>query len=298
MIITNYVAPPLLTKRNSVSKKNNITQQQNSTNNAPSFGTNYPNFPTRVAVAINKSCNLKCSYCPNSQVISKIKEQLMPMDLFKKIMGSLKEIDFDGRFYFHTFNEPLFTKKAESYIEEANKNIPKAETRLYTNGMFLTIERLKNIQNSGGVKTMIVTEHTKSHSFLDKLPNIDDELLKGIYVRQPDDLNLVNRGGLLNDTSVSFENNPCLMPKRNLISNERGLVVFCPDDYHETGVLGDLNYQTPIEVIESKKYKDVINKLENGDRTIFPICTKCDRDLERHSVKIPAVEYKKMLLSK
>lgn len=262
------------------------------------FGANYPNFPERVAVAFNKSCNLKCPICPNSQITSKIPEKLMPMSLFKRIMGSLNEIDFDGPFYFTTFNEPFLTEKAESYIEVANKNIPKAETRLYTNGIFLTLERLKNIKNSGGVKKMIVTEHIKTNSFLDRLPNIDDELLEGVYVRKPEHLNLVNRGGLIDVEGNSFENKPCNLPKRNLVSDEEGLVIFCPDDYNKTVVLGDLKHQTPIEIIESKKYKDVVAKLEQGDRTAFPICTKCNRDPNKNSIEIPAVEYKKMLLNK
>lgn len=220
----------------------------------------------------------------------------MPMELFKKILKSLKEIDFDGIFYFHTYNEPLLTEHAEKYIEEVNKHIDKAETRLYTNGIFLTKERLNNIFNAGGVKNIIVTEHTKSHSFLDRLPFIDDELLQGVFVRQPKDLNLVNRGGLVKTKTSVLEQNQCLMPKRNLISNEKGEVIFCPDDYYEIGKLGDLKVQTPVEVIESKKYKDVITELEHGNRNLFSICSKCDRNLENHSIKIPAIEYKQALI--
>lgn len=69
---------------------NNINKISQNNNNLKSqknikFGTNYPNFPERVAIAINKSCNLRCSYCPNSQLKTRIFDRLMPMELFKKI---------------------------------------------------------------------------------------------------------------------------------------------------------------------------------------------------------------------
>lgn len=264
----------------------------------PTFGTDYPGFPTRVALAINTACNLKCSYCPNSLIKTKIIEYLMPKVLFKKITNSLKEINYDGIFYFHTYNEPLVTKEAESYIEIVNKNIPKAKTKLYTNGIFLTADRLKNIQNAGGVKMINVTEHTKTNSFLDRLKDIDDDLLKGVFVRRGHDLNVVNRGGLVNNKPVLLDGYTCLMPKRNLISNPKGKVIFCPDDYYETEILGDLNHQTPIEIIESERYKSISKNLLNGNRKLLDICKKCDRTVDTHNTEISAIEYKKTLLGK
>lgn len=271
---------------------------KNSKKKNPTFGTDYPGFPTRVALAINTACNLKCPYCPNSIIKTKIKEYLMPKELFKKIINNLKEINYDGIFYFHTYNEPLATKETESYIEIVNKNIPKAKTKLYTNGIFLTADRLKSIQNVGGVKIINVTEHTKSHSFLDRLKDIDDELLAGVFVSRGQDINVVNRGGLVNNKPVLLDGYACYMPKRNLISNSKGKVIFCPDDYNETVILGDLNYQTPIEIIESEKYKSIGKSLENGNRTLLDICKKCDRTVDTHNTEISAIEYKKTLLGK
>lgn len=279
----------------------NINKKRNTDSYAKkiSFGTNFANFPERVAISINKSCNLKCSYCPNSLTDLKNREYLMPMELFKKILGHLKEINFDGIFYFHRYNEPLATIKAESYIEEVNKNIPNANTTLYTNGTFLNAERLKNIQNAGGIKTIVVTEHTKENSFLDRLPGIDDELLTNIYVRRPNEINLVNRGGIFGNQAILWGNDPCILPKTNLVINEKGLVVFCPDDFNQTVILGDLNKQTPMEVVKSEKFREISDRLEKGDRSIFSICQKCDRDSKHHdSPRISAIEFKHKVFNK
>lgn len=271
---------------------------QSNTDYNTSFGTNYPNFPQRIAIAINKSCNLRCSYCPNSQIKSKIPEHVMPQKLFLKILDNLKKLDFDGIFYFHTFNEPLLNKNLESYIELLNKYIPKAETTMYSNGMFLTEDKLQSIKQAGGISKFIITEHTKTNSFIDRMLDIRDDLLSNVYVRRPEDLQLTNRGGLVVNKENLAENKPCTMARTNLFSNSYGKIVLCADDYNEIGNLGNLNTQTFEEIIESPLYKKVVEALGNGVRSIFPICEKCDRVMGKQSPRIPAIEVKKEILSK
>lgn len=273
-------------------------QIQNNNYYTPAFGTNYPNFPEKIAVAINKSCNLRCSYCPNSQIKSKITEHVMPQKLFLKILDNLKNLDFDGIFYFHTFNEPLLNKNLEAYIELLNKYIPKAETTMYSNGIFLTENKLQSIKQAGGIRKFIITEHTKTKSFINRLKNISDDLLANIYVRRTEDLKLTNRGGLVVNKENLAGHEPCTMVKTNLYSNSYGKIILCADDYNEIGDLGNLNTQTFEEIIESPLCKKVVETLGNGIRTMYPICKKCDRVMEKQSPRIPAIEVKRELLAK
>lgn len=257
------------------------------------FGTNYKNFPNFIAASINETCNLKCHYCPNTFLKKPVKEHLFPMDLYKKLLASLKEIDYDGIFCFHRYNEPLLTSKAEEYFELANKYIPLAETRLYTNGMYLTKDRLESIQNVGGIKTIIVTEQSPEKSFIDRLTDIDENLLKGIYIRKAADMNLVNRGGLLKGQKELTEKNiPCDMPARNLVFDSYGKTIFCPDDYYKSVVVGDLTKQTPIEIVESEKFQTISKALLNGERDIFDVCRNCNRTKSTQlSIRIPAIDF-------
>jgi len=259
------------------------------------FGTNYKDFPNFISASINEACNLKCSYCPNALRQKPLKEHLFPIELYKKLLSALKEISYDQIFCFHRYNEPLLTKKAEEYIGLANQYIPEAETRLYTNGMYLTEERLKSIQNAGGLKTIIVTEHTPLKSFIERISGIEESLLRNIYVRRAADMNLINRGGLLEgQAELPTKNMPCDMPARNLVFDSYGRTIFCPDDYYGTVIVGDLNSQTPIEIVESEKFKAIGQALLNGERNLFKVCQNCNRTKSTAlSVRIPAIEFLK-----
>lgn len=278
-----------------ISKISKFSSNEKIKKNKQSFGTNYKGFPNFISVSINELCNLRCSYCPNSLVKAKHEESLFSPQLFKKFLNQLKEIEYDDIFCFHRYNEPLLIPDAEKYIEEVNKNIPNAKTTLYTNGMFLTKERLINIKNAGGIKTIIVTEHTQKDSFIKRLPEIDDELLKNIVVRRAKDINLVNRGGIFVNQPQIEKNLPCDMPKNNLCIDTKGKVVFCPDDYFGTNVVGDLNEQTVIEIVESTKFKDVSESLLKGERDKYDVCKNCNRTKSNPlTERILALEFKKM----
>jgi radical SAM protein with 4Fe4S-binding SPASM domain len=166
---------------------------------------------------------------------------------------------------------------------------------LYTNGTPLTAKRLASVKNALGPEgKIIVTEHTKAASFIDRLPEIDDGLLPNVFVRRSQDLNLVNRGGLLSDQTTSIENQFCLMPKLHFTVNTEGKVVFCPDDFFNTGVIGDLNKQSLRDIVESPHYKDVRDSLQRGERYKFQECKDCNRIMgSDRSPTIPAIDFKK-----
>lgn len=260
------------------------------------FGTNYKGFPNFITVSINEACNLSCSYCPNSLQKIKPKETLFPMELFRKFLKELNNLEYDDIFCFHRYNEPLLTRKAEDYISETNKYIPHAKTTLYTNGIFLTSERLKQIQNAGGVRTIIVTEHTPEGSFISRLPEIDDDLLKNIFVRQGNQVNKINRGGILLNQPKIKDNLPCDMPKNNFCIDTQGDVVFCPDDYYKTIIVGDIKKQTATEIVESEKFKYTSESLLRGERDKFSVCKNCNRTkCSPLTERISAIDFKKQL---
>ena len=261
------------------------------------FGTNYKGFPDWISASINETCNLKCHYCPNAFLSKPVKEHLFPIDLYEKLVSSLQKIYYNGIFCFHRYNEPLLTRKAEEYIELANKYIPDAETRLYTNGMFLTKERLESIKNVGGLKTIIVTEHTPLKSFIERISTLDESLLENIFVRRAQDMHLVNRGGLMKgQKELTTKNLPCGMPARNLVFDSYGKAIFCPDDYYGSIIVGDLNKQTPIEIVESKVFQSVSEALLRGERSRFSVCVNCNRENSiKESDRIPAIAFIKAI---
>ncbi len=262
------------------------------------FGTSLKGFPASVGIAINKNCNLKCSYCPNKFIEKYPPEQVMPIPFYKKILNDLKEIDFDGLLYFSRFNEPTLVK-VEKYIKLAKEKLPKARTELYTNASIIDSKRLKSLKDSG-IDLIIATQHT-AKGFIDRLKNIPDELLKNVHVHYGDEMRLVNRAGVLNSIEEPL-NKPCYSVSRVFVVDTDGKVPICIDDYQPSVILGDLHDKSVKEIWTDPYYENLRHQIgEVGNREILDLCKKCDRTPEHRlatnfNLNMNEASYRKKLL--
>ena len=80
-----------------------VSKAQNLKNNVPPFSS--------VEFSINGACNRRCIFCPrvNKADYPNILESL-DMKAFKNLIIDLKSINYNGRFSFTGFCEPLLTK--------------------------------------------------------------------------------------------------------------------------------------------------------------------------------------------
>lgn len=93
-----------------------------------------------------------------------------------------------------------------------------------------------------------------------------------------------------------MDNLPCDMPKNNLCIDIRGDVVFCPDDYYKTIIIGDIKKQTATEIIESEKFKYISESLLRGERNKFNVCKNCNRTKSTPlTERISAIDFKKQI---
>lgn len=118
------------------------------------------NFLQNVEIEISSLCNRHCSYCPQCKIDRK--RELLPFDIFEKIMYELKEINYSGGLAFHQYNEPLlefeYLCKCISFSRKVNPNI---RLELYTNGDLLTKKKYRKLKKLG-VNRLVVTCHLNS----------------------------------------------------------------------------------------------------------------------------------------
>lgn len=241
------------------------------------FGNSPKSFLEIIEVGVSKNCNLHCNYCPNTFLTQKPAEQIMSMPLFEKILENLKKINFQGKFTFHRYNEPLIVN-VEQYIVAAKKYLPKISAELSTNGSMLSKARLEKLQETP-VDKIIVTQHTKK-GFIDNLDKIPDNLLKNVDVRYGDELILVNRAGILWKTQKELSK-PCYYVEKALAVNSDGQVPLCADDYYSKIVLGNLKNESLEEIWNKPSVSKLREQLIKGNRKFINLCRNCNRIAEK-----------------
>lgn len=224
--------------------------------------------PNVVEIEVNRRCNRRCSYCPNSLDDWRQPEERIEDALFHRIIVMLAEINFSGRLSFHFFNEPLLHPWIEDLVRIARTSLPLAYIVLYTNGDLLDECRYQRLL-AAGIDHFLVTRHG-----WDKYPERPFQ-----FVQHPDNFALSGRGGTIANVSAPLEI-ACYGPSEMMVVTVIGDVVLCHEDANRTYVMGSLDRQELAEVWESEAFVVARQKLEAGCRGDGPaICHQCDNRL-------------------
>lgn len=112
-----------------------------------------------LEIGISSYCNRTCSYCPNSFVDRRSAKNYMSDELFFSILNSLREIDYRRTISLHRYNEPMADYDyLLKRISQIRAQVPNAQVRLFTNGDYLTRERLDTLCELG-LTQITVTVH-------------------------------------------------------------------------------------------------------------------------------------------
>lgn len=225
-------------------------------------------WPDVVEIEVNRHCNRKCEYCPNSVKDLRGQPAYMEIELFRHIISMLQKINFTGRLSFHFYNEPLIRNDLEQLVTLARPELPKAHFVLYTNGDLLTDERHERLLKAG-IDLFLVTRHD-----WDSYPKRSFQ-----RVQVPSDFAISSRGGTVVPVSGPL-NIPCYGPSEMLIVTATGDVVLCHEDACREHIMGNLGQQDLTEIWKSAAFEQVRKPLEAGLRNSGPkICSNCDNRL-------------------
>lgn len=272
-------------------------------------------LPTGVGFEINRNCNANCKYCPNHDNPDRLLKIFMKTSLFKKAIRDLRKIwgraakkgfkfidQQNNRLhnfavYYHFFGEPLLDSRLEVLLRFTKRMLPNVKRKVFTNGIVLTPERLKSILKAGATE-VIISRHTPNTAFMKNLTNIPDEMLENVHVNFPEEMGKSNRGGSLLGLGSEEDksNSICSIADEEFTIGWSGDIYLCYDDFNREAVMGNINKSSIGKIWDSLKYNIIRKRLsKDGDRSVTPICQKCNRDDSVRLAMYDALDVKKTL---
>ncbi len=257
------------------------------------FSTTSPTF-TAVEIEINGSCNQKCSYCPNA-TYSRAEKGEMSLALFVKVMKELEMINFKGRISYDFYNEPMISFNFFKFIELTRNHLPQSSIELYTNGSLLTLDYFLKLE-SYNITYYIITKHEKVIELpIEKYLNqLTGEQKSKIVLRSHDELIKTNRGGSVPSIGPREIPKllPCHIPSHIITITCEGNVLPCFEDFYEQNVMGNIHYNSLMEIWNSPKYLNFRKNLSLALRHKYKPCDQCNR----HQICKPIADWKKYVL--
>ena len=222
---------------------------------------------TVVEIEVNSHCNKRCVYCPVSMLPPLTVPKFMPDKIFERVIEELLRIDYQGLISYHFYNEPLIRRDLEQLVKQVACCLPHAYQFLYTNGDFLTEDRYHSLIESG-VNHLMISSHDNKY-----VPSRPHQT-----VQYPKELVLSNRAGMMPSIATVDKplQQPCFAPSDNFIVTVTGDLVLCCDDAKRTNLMGNIMNSSIEEIWFSRKYQEMRKHLEAGDRTVLPLCRKCN----------------------
>lgn len=238
-----------------------------------------------VELETHAYCNRSCSFCPNAFLPRRDKTQVMPEEMFLKVMDELNGMEFAGDLRMQRYNEPLADPIIYERIRQARQRLPHADLSFHSNGDFVTLEALKKLDTAGlnNVYVSLYPDYKKKNlreqgnelclAFLRKVgvsaEPITCKACLGRYRFHVGRLSVwvsgfdligsgTDRGGTLTELAGKIRRSPCLQPFSRLYIDWTGDVFPCCNlrtDFpgHRDYVLGNVKVSSLREVYFSAK---------------------------------------------
>jgi len=262
------------------------------------YGLN--DFFDTIALETTTYCNLRCSFCPNSNHERGLQknEKQMDKEVFMKIIDELAEIEYRGKVALYSYGEPCTDNRLPELIQYAKQKLPNSFVEINSNGFLLTVELYQTLVRAG-IDKIYVSQYTdkmpssvvKVYEFLKENPEFPDRIQYRIFNAETYPL-LSNRGGEIEmEQSVNYERPICGYPHHAQTIDWEGNWVLCCNDYHSSIKFGNLGKETIMQVWNKPYFKKIREDTNNGiyDLEICKVCVghkpmKKNQDLENNSL--------------
>ena len=289
-------------------RENNLNIIKKSINSTIQLTTQYNNYEIMknifkenvklVEIGISSFCNRKCWFCPNS-IVDRFSQNIeLDENLFIKILEELKEIDYSNSLYLHRYNEPLYNKwLLLKRIRQAREYLPKAIISINTNGDYLTLDYLNDL-NEVGVNMMYITYYYNWNDkniefdleniikpgmfkFINKLgieysKYIENDNGYYIYIKYKSidieyrALNMEkianDRGGIIQGVNIKERTSQCFLPNIQVSIDYDGTYSMCCNirsdvEEHKDYIIGNIRDNTIFELFINDKIINIRKKL-------------------------------------
>ncbi len=239
-------------------------------------------LPCLISIETINRCNSTCSFCPVNKNADCRPFQKMSEELFYKIIGELKAVDYDGYLNLYVNNEPLVDVRIEDWYRYAKEQLPKAKMLLYTNGLLMTRERFDRI--APYIDKMIINNYSENMTLHKNLADLYEYIRFNpeykerditIQIRFIHEI-LTNRAGdAPNKKKKNKINWLCIMPYTDVTIFPNGTVGLCCSDALEKTNYGNVSEKCLWDIWESDVYKK-LREIIGRDRNDYSFCKGCD----------------------
>lgn len=237
-----------------------------------------PELFRAIEIETINRCNGKCSFCPVNIYQEQRVYAKMTEEIFKKIIGELESINYQGTIALFSNNEPFLDDRIIEWNKYMRSKLPKAYIYLYTNGSLLDIEKLEELLPV--MDRMVIDNYEmKKEKILEITTWCSTNALgKKVEIlnRKQDEI-LSSRGGQApNKNDVKTINEKCFYPFQQLIIRPDGKISLCCNDALGKYTLGDVNNNSLTEIWNSEEYKTIRREMKKNGRKNLLLCNKCD----------------------
>lgn len=268
------------------------------------------NLPKYIELETSKLCNRKCAWCPNGENNARESQDIINWNLFLSILTQLSKLKYSGWIALHNYNEPLLNPRLSKEIKTAKEILPMSSPCVFTNGDFITLDIINEL-NLAGLKylriTLYPTSKSKTESSIQQIQRwvnikkLSSFLWQYKHVRQGEsafidhngtDIEIISpnlltynyRGNTSFAAIIEQRTKPCFMTSHSAAIDYKGRMKMCCNIYpenssHEPYIIGDLNNETFEELWNSKQLIDLRKRHSKSDWSMSLICSKCNQYL-------------------
>lgn len=238
--------------------------------------------PSFIEIETYNRCNGICDFCPVNAKSDPRAEMKMTDELFHKIIDQLSEMDYSGRLSLFSNNEPFLDERIIDFQRYARKKLPNAYLHLFTNGTKLDIRKFEEIIDN--LDELIIDNYNQELrlipnckrivEYCSNKPNLISKVT--IVMRKPHEV-LTTRGGDAPNRSEkrAVTGVKCTNPFAQMVIRPDGKVSLCCNDPLGKMTLGDLRYESIIDVWNGEKFGEIRKKINIGRERISH-CRYCD----------------------
>ncbi|GIX49442.1 MAG: radical SAM protein [Candidatus Tectimicrobiota bacterium] len=265
---------------------------------------------TRIQIQTVSWCNRSCAFCPSGKF--PVPKAFMPLEVYRRVIDQLAELEFAGRLSPYLMNEPLLDKRLPELIAYARQRCPQSWIAINTNGDALS-ESLACRLFEAGLNCLDVNAYDSPQQHAAHLalaarvakrrpglrvhrgyldPTFNGEglprSLQILHCRDMSDWEgrfrakratpgLTNRSGNVPAARRLAAPLPlgCPRPFEQMYINYLGQAVLCCNDWRFEVVMGDTAQASLREIWTNAKYEAYRRQLARQNRAM-PLCATCD----------------------
>lgn len=202
-----------------------------------------------ISFEIGTSCNLKNIHleCPINKIKREPGRKTLTPDIICTAMDQAKELNFNGHFAFHHYNEPLlYIEKIQEVIEKR----PDYKYLLWTNGMLLQDIEKKGFSLSMFDKVVITCYNMENMKYFEEIKEKHPDVTIGI-ADMDERLNIYNS---------TFQNEfSCKKPLVEMPIDHYGEIALCTHDWNNTCKIGNIINEYLKEIVMGEHYQNILN---------------------------------------